>query len=513
MRRAVTDARDAGANLAFLGANTMYWRIRLTRHRTGPGGRGLPGRRAPRSAVGREAPTRPPPASATLPRRTRSTSCSACSTSATPSTPTTSWSHPGGGGSAAPASAAATRPGPGRSGGRPGLPGPALPRPLQVLSHSPYSCRGSTTTTQSVYYTAGSGAGVFTAGTLRWGCAMIDRVRAPAGRRTQEFTRIGDRHSGDGVRPGPVGAWHPARTTSRSSTCPLSTRSPRAETGQAVRRSSWSPWPRPPVACGLRRARARRRGPAAALAAGAAPRAARRRRAHDPTAESVALRVQTVTGAERLDRADARTEVEAGVGDVLSTTRGRLPRRLPARGLRPGLRAVHQRGRTQATGDIDLLTAARLKDADLVSSPPASTPHLVPGPGGRGARGDGRGALRLRGDDAADGATSVQPPRTLPAPGRDDGTWSIFGYDVTRDDGRATEARRRRRRRRTRAGSTARHAGAGPCWSPRRVSCRPPPCTRRRISLTTVGTAKAVDSGDGIVWVLALGSEARPATT
>lgn len=31
-----------------------------------------------------------------------------------------------------------------------------------------------------------------------------------------------------------------------------------------------------------------------------------------------------------------------------------------------------------------------------------------------------------------------------------------------------------------------------------------------RISLTTVGTAKAVDAGDGIVWVLALGSEAAP---
>ena len=28
------------------------------------------------------------------------------------------------------------------------------------------------------------------------------------------------------------------------------------------------------------------------------------------------------------------------------------------------------------------------------------------------------------------------------------------------------------------------------------------------ISLTTIGTAKAVDAGDGVVWVLALGSEA-----
>ena len=36
MRRAVSDARDAGTNLAFLGANTMYWRIRLNERATGP---------------------------------------------------------------------------------------------------------------------------------------------------------------------------------------------------------------------------------------------------------------------------------------------------------------------------------------------------------------------------------------------------------------------------------------------------------------------------------------------
>ena len=36
MRRAVTDARDAGTNLAFLSANTMYWRIRLADSPLGP---------------------------------------------------------------------------------------------------------------------------------------------------------------------------------------------------------------------------------------------------------------------------------------------------------------------------------------------------------------------------------------------------------------------------------------------------------------------------------------------
>lgn len=36
MRRNVLRARAAGTNLAFLGANTMYWRIRLENRRTGP---------------------------------------------------------------------------------------------------------------------------------------------------------------------------------------------------------------------------------------------------------------------------------------------------------------------------------------------------------------------------------------------------------------------------------------------------------------------------------------------
>ena len=34
-----------------------------------------------------------------------------------------------------------------------------------------------------------SGAGVFTAGTLRWGCALVDRCDRAAGRRTRDFAR------------------------------------------------------------------------------------------------------------------------------------------------------------------------------------------------------------------------------------------------------------------------------------------------------------------------------------
>jgi hypothetical protein len=46
------------------------------------------------------------------------------------------------------------------------------PRPMHVLAHSPLACDGIATYSDSVYYTAASGAGVFASGTMRWVCAM-----------------------------------------------------------------------------------------------------------------------------------------------------------------------------------------------------------------------------------------------------------------------------------------------------------------------------------------------------
>ena len=47
-----------------------------------------------------------------------------------------------------------------------------FPRPMQVLAHSPLTCDGFSTFSDSVYYTVASGAGVFASGTMRWVCAM-----------------------------------------------------------------------------------------------------------------------------------------------------------------------------------------------------------------------------------------------------------------------------------------------------------------------------------------------------
>ena len=47
-------------------------------------------------------------------------------------------------------------------------PGYPLQRPIQILSHSPVTCNGVNSYSDSAYYTHRSGAGVFNAGTMRW---------------------------------------------------------------------------------------------------------------------------------------------------------------------------------------------------------------------------------------------------------------------------------------------------------------------------------------------------------
>jgi hypothetical protein len=48
------------------------------------------------------------------------------------------------------------------------------PHPIQAISHSPITCRGKASYSDAAYYTVPSGAGVFSTGTMRWNCALID---------------------------------------------------------------------------------------------------------------------------------------------------------------------------------------------------------------------------------------------------------------------------------------------------------------------------------------------------
>ena len=175
MRQAVTDARDAGTNLAFLSANDIYWRIRLADTESG----------SDRLVVGYKSD-----AAVADPARLKH-----------PATTTARWRdppHPNPENSLTgtlyecyPVDAPYVVVSPDWWGFRhtgvqegdafPHLVGveadrvypvPSTPRPLQILSHVTYDCGGVPTSAQSVYYTTTSGAGVFTAGTQNWPCAV-----------------------------------------------------------------------------------------------------------------------------------------------------------------------------------------------------------------------------------------------------------------------------------------------------------------------------------------------------
>lgn len=86
------------------------------------------------------------------------------------------------------------------------------PRPIEILAHSPLTCGNGASFADSAYYTVPSGAGVFAAGTMRWVCAMRGKgcghgvTDAAAGfvdRVTETLLRA--------MAAGPMGVTHPAR--------------------------------------------------------------------------------------------------------------------------------------------------------------------------------------------------------------------------------------------------------------------------------------------------------------
>ena len=87
------------------------------------------------------------------------------------------------------------------------------PARLQVLATSPLTCKGSDTVANVTYYTATSGAGVFSAGTLGWVCHMNGScpgsdVRA-TGLAKQVLTQTTLRLA-RAMRRGPLGTRHPS---------------------------------------------------------------------------------------------------------------------------------------------------------------------------------------------------------------------------------------------------------------------------------------------------------------
>ncbi len=172
MRAQLTAARDRGVNLAFLGANDVHRRIRLTDSPLGAG------RVMVNYKLGEDDPVttvdttadwgRPPHAQAQSSLVGPMFACAHSGGDLVIGDPD-AWPFTGLG------LAPGTR--------LPALIGPeydrvnlkvTTPRPLQVLAHSPTTCRGTPDAADMTWYSAPSGAGVFAAGTLGWVSAMSD---------------------------------------------------------------------------------------------------------------------------------------------------------------------------------------------------------------------------------------------------------------------------------------------------------------------------------------------------
>jgi hypothetical protein len=206
MRNGVEAARDVGTNLVFFGANSAYRRIRLEASALGPDRVVVNYRSASADPLARTDPQRA----------------------------TTSWREPP---SARPESAltgvfyecnpvaaagvvadpdAWMLAGTGLTRGQtiPGLVGSeydrvnrywTTPEPIQIVLHSPVTCKGRASFSDAAYYTAASGAGVFATGTNAWICHLVTGCPAV----DDHIVRITENLLRDFVR-GPAAARHPA---------------------------------------------------------------------------------------------------------------------------------------------------------------------------------------------------------------------------------------------------------------------------------------------------------------
>lgn len=155
-----------------------------------------------------------------------------------------------------------------------------------------------------------------------------------------------------------------------------------------------------------------------------------------PSEEPVALRVVTVRGAGSLPERD-RTEVETAVGDVLSQyVVGAFLGEFPREEFVGAFESFTSGAARRAAGNIKLLTAADVQDAESVKATrlDARLSFLVDDHDVVGAT----AAVRF-GFEAAMGDGEN---RRLSLVGRfmlvqEDGTWSIFGYDVAHDNAAA----------------------------------------------------------------------------
>jgi hypothetical protein len=150
--------------------------------------------------------------------------------------------------------------------------------------------------------------------------------------------------------------------------------------------------------------------------------------------QSVALSVETVSGAEDIDDS-ARTAMETAIGDVLSgyvaqAFLGDFPRQEFV----PAFESFTSGAAEHAAQDIDRLTASSVQDATAVRATrlDARLSFLVLNGQEVGATAAVRFAFEATMEDGATQPVTLQGRFML---GEDAGEWSVFGYDVALDDG------------------------------------------------------------------------------
>ncbi|WP_433255362.1 N,N-dimethylformamidase beta subunit family domain-containing protein [Streptosporangium sp. CA-135522] len=206
MRRTVEAARDHGTNLAFLGANAVYWRIRFTATSLGPDRMVVCHKDTaedPSTVLWRDSGE--PENALTGPMY----DCYPSESAYVVERPD-NWIFKGTG----------VRRGtrfPGMAGVETDRVMAGAPRPMEVLSVSPVDCGGRSTVAHSAYYTVPSGAAVFDSGTMRWVCAMRGaRCGHGVTRQAGAFVRRATRNLLRAFAAGPAGRRHPADDNLRS---------------------------------------------------------------------------------------------------------------------------------------------------------------------------------------------------------------------------------------------------------------------------------------------------------
>jgi hypothetical protein len=89
-------------------------------------------------------------------------------------------------------------------------PGSPVERPIEILSHSPLTCRGVNSYSDSAYYTHSGGAGVFNTGTMRWVASFGGWYHYGLNRHTARFTQKVTSNVLHAFADGPAASKYPA---------------------------------------------------------------------------------------------------------------------------------------------------------------------------------------------------------------------------------------------------------------------------------------------------------------